>query len=211
MILEKIVIGEGIEIYKGNVGVFNKFNKEEFIKKIKYLQYLYPDLAKKHTHLTPGLQFPFLANLEEFNFVIDTIKKSLKKEIDTTEECILQSWVYISDNKNKYNGFHTHEKIPYYSGIGNTGNFFTLDTTITFTYYLQIPNNLKGDDCYLYFKTKEGKQIGFLPKEDEVWLFPPNLEHNVKPNLSSTNERIVIGSNVYFFDFNDIKIKKSLL
>ena len=41
-----------------------------------------------------------------------------------------------------------------------------------------------NDDGYLYFKTDD-VEVGFLPKEDEIWIFPPVLQHNVKTNKKS--------------------------
>ena len=146
MILEKIEIDKNNIVYKGIIGLNESFNKEEFIKKIKYIQHLYPDFTNSMNEKTPGKQYPILVNLEEINFIINKVKTSLK-----------------------------------------------------------------NDDGYLYFKTKNGKEFGFLPKEDEVWIFPGDLEHDVKTNTSSTNERIVIASNIHFFDYNDIKLEKSIL
>ena len=45
MILEKIEIDKNTIVYKGIVGLFESFNREEFIKKIKYIQHLYPDFT----------------------------------------------------------------------------------------------------------------------------------------------------------------------
>lgn len=206
MILEKIKIDKDVFIYKGNVSAFHLFDKENFIKKIKYIEYIYPNFTLKHGFSHPGKQYPMIVNLEEYDFIIDEVKKSLKNEVGTPTDSIIQSWVYISNNTNEYSGYHTHEKML----LKDKNESVMLDTTMTFTYYLQMPNNLKNDDGYLYFKTNN-VEIGFLPKEDEVWIFPPNLEHSPKTNLSSTNERIVIASNIYFFDCNSIKTKKTLL
>lgn len=207
MILEKIEIDKTTLIYKGKVGLFDSFNKEELIKKIKYIEHLYPEFKNITNEKTPGKQYPILVNLEEFNFIINKVKTSLKNELNTTNECIIKSWVYISDNKNQYSGYHTHEKMKF----NQNNSTVMFDTTFTFTYYVQMPNNLKNDDGHLYFKTKSGLEIGFLPKEDELWIFPGDLEHDVKTNISSTKERIVFASNMHFFDYNDIKLEKSIL
>jgi hypothetical protein len=207
MILEKIEIDKNTIVYKGIVGLFESFNREEFIKKIKYIQHLYPDFTNSMNEKSPGKQYPILVNLEETNFIINKVKTSLKNEINTPSECVINSWVYVSSNKNKYSGYHSHES----TGVHQNNKTVMFDTSHTFTYYVQMPNNLKNDDGYLYFKTKDGKEFGFLPKEDEVWIFPGDLEHDVKTNTSSTNERIVIASNMHFFDYNDIKLEKSIL
>ena len=84
------------------------------------------------------------------------------------------------------------------------------DSTFVTTYYLQMPNNLEGDDGYIYFKTKDEKEFGFLPKEDEIIIFPADLEHNVRLNKKSTIPRICIASNYMYFNYKDAKLNKTL-
>jgi len=78
MILEKIEIDKNNIVYKGIIGLNESFNKEEFIKKIKYIQHLYPDFTNSMNEKTPGKQYPILVNLEEINFIINKVKTSLK-------------------------------------------------------------------------------------------------------------------------------------
>jgi hypothetical protein len=111
----------------------------------------------------------------------------------------------MSDNKNVYAGFHNHLQL----NLQENGINLLFDNTLTFTYYLQMPNNLHNDDGYLYFKTDNVKK-GFLPKEDEVWIFPPSLMHEAKNNLNSSKKRIVIASNVHFFDYKTAKLDKTI-
>jgi hypothetical protein len=111
----------------------------------------------------------------------------------------------MSDNKNVYSGYHNHLQL----NLTEKNVNLLFDNTFTFTYYLQMPNNLSNDDGYLYFKT-DNVEKGFLPKEDEVWIFSPNLMHNVKNNNNSNKKRIVIASNIYFFDYKSAKLNKTI-
>lgn len=205
MKLKKIKIDDGVFVYKGKLNLFKKFNQSEFIKKIEFLQHLYPEFILKHTEKTPGKQYPIYNSCDELDFIFSKIRHLKIDDYKTTENCIIRSWVYMSDNKNTYAGFHDHLQL----NLENSGIQLVYDTTFTFTYYLQMPDNLKNDDGYLYFKT-DNILKGFLPKEDEVWIFPPNLKHEAKNNPYSTKKRIVIASNVHCFDYNSAKLNKTL-
>ena len=139
------------------------------------------------------------------DFIYNKVKNVKINEFKTTNDCIIRSWVYMSDNKNVYSGYHNHLQL----NLQENGVNLLFDTTFTFTYYLQMPDNLSNNDGYLYFKT-DNVERGFLPKEDEVWIFPPNLMHEAKNNKNSNKKRIVIASNIHFFDYKSAKLNKTI-
>jgi hypothetical protein len=194
-------------VYKGKLNLFNKYSQKEFIKKIEYLKHLYPEFIIKQSEKNPGQQYPIFTTYDELNYIYDNVRNVNLPEFKNTNDCIIKSWVYISDNKNVYAGYHDHENLAL---ISDTHTPLLFNTTFTFTYYLQMPDNLNNDDGYLYFKTKDNVEYGFLPKEDEVWIFPPNLLHQAKNNPSSNKKRIVIASNIHFFDYKSAKLDKTL-
>jgi hypothetical protein len=90
-------------------------------------------------------------------------------------------WAYISDNKNVYSGFHTHDK----------KNYTTIPLQWTYTYYVQMPDNLVGDDGKLLFKLDDNSIYSILPQIGDLLIFPTTLLHTPMTNTQSNIERIV--------------------
>jgi hypothetical protein len=206
MILETISLDENTKIYKGKLGLFDKFNQKEYIDKIIYLKHLYPEYVSHPRTKFPGYQYTIFAQYDEIDFMYSEVKNWAKENLNIHLECMIKSWVYMSDKSNVYSGYHAHPKTQY----EDRGIIKEFDSTFVTTYYLQMPNNLEGDDGYIYFKTKDEKEFGFLPKEDEIIIFPADLEHNVRLNKKSTIPRICIASNYMYFNYKDAKLNKTL-
>lgn len=96
--------------------------------------------------------------------------------------------------------YHTHSELEEKRGIF-TPNF-------TFIYYIQMPNNLKGEDGTLFLKGKTNKEYCILPEEGDLIIFPADVPHSPQWALNSTKDRIAFAGNV---GFEYIKNKKSLL
>ena len=78
----------------------------------------------------------------------------------------------------------------------------------TWVYYVQMPNNLEGDDGVLFIEDSNKKLHKFLPEEDELIIFDANIPHGPNSSYKSDKDRIVIAGNV---GFEYIKDKKTLL
>jgi hypothetical protein len=102
-------------------------------------------------------------------------------------------WVFISENSNKYSGYHNHI---------NEGNLkFTKEPPQwTITYYIEMPNNLKGTDGFLFFKSDNGEVDSFLPETNQLLMFGADILHKPELNKNSTNKRIVYAANVCVLD-----------
>ena len=68
--------------------------------------------------------------------------------------------------------------------------------TYTFVFYIQMPDNLSGDDGVLFVQGKNGEVYSYLPKEGDIIIMDGDLPHvpNYAPN--STVDRIVLAGNV---------------
>ena len=60
------------------------------------------------------------------------------------------------------------------------------------TYYVQMPNNLVGDDGKLIFKLDDDTTHSILPEIGDLLIFPTTLLHAPMTNTKSDIERIVI-------------------
>lgn len=78
----------------------------------------------------------------------------------------------------------------------------------TFVCYIQMPDNLEGDNGVLFMKDVDGTVYSILPNEGDILIMRGDLPHvpNYAPN--STKDRIVLAGSIRM-DFS--KIKKSLI
>jgi hypothetical protein len=114
----------------------------------------------------------------------------------------LDDWVYISDNKNNKTCYHNH--------ISQSKFFFLKEPPQwTISYYVEIPNNLEGNDGHLTFKTKNNEEVSILPVENQIIMFPADIEHKPELNKNSTNKRVVYVANITILDKNKKYIKNT--
>jgi ectoine hydroxylase-related dioxygenase (phytanoyl-CoA dioxygenase family) len=106
-------------------------------------------------------------------------------------------WAYISDNKNLYSGFHSHDKKTYVN----------IPLQWTYTYYVQMPNNLDGEDGKLVFKLDDDTIHSILPEVGDLLIFPTTLLHAPMTNTKSDIERIVFAG-VWSYIDTKIQIRK---
>ena len=113
--------------------------------------------------------------------VLEILKKDFYKKDDLIYT--FKNWVYIVD-KESPEGKHPHNH--------TTMRELNTEGEWTWVYYVSMPNNLEGDDGYIYF-FNEGEEISFLPEVGDLIIFPAHYYHLPKVNPKSTNNRRVIG------------------
>ena len=108
-----------------------------------------------------------------------------------------KSWSYIQDkhSKDPQKTFHSHTAAINYP---DTRSNAPILTDWTYCFYLQVPNDLQGNEGSLLFKDKDGKIYATKPEEGDFIFFKGDVEH--RPNLSPNSEgtRIAICSNISF-------------
>jgi hypothetical protein len=68
---------------------------------------------------------------------------------------------------------------------------------------------LKGNDGHLTFKTKNNEEVSILPVENQIIMFPADVEHKPELNKDSTNKRVVYVANITILDKNKKYIKNT--
>ena len=202
MMLNEIKITDKVSIYITNI----EYNKEQLIKEVKLNFDVNATSIRVASKETPGLQSNIIISGEE----IDRINKYALTLLGSELKCNINkplyhhSWSYKSDNTNIYESYHAHTSSP-----GTNIN----NMEWTYTFYVQMPDNLEGEDGYLLFKTKEGVEYKMLPNEGDLVFFPASLLHMPKNNNKSKLERIVLGGLFKSLNLNDkiIKEEKSLI
>lgn len=118
-----------------------------------------------------------------------------------------KTWSYIQDKNSKDpdNGFHVHTAAI---NFPDTRINAPILTDWTYCFYLQVPNDLQGNEGSLLLKDVDEKIYAIRPEEGDFIFFKGDVEH--KPNLSPNSEgtRIAICSNI---SFNITEIKNANL
>jgi hypothetical protein len=70
-----------------------------------------------------------------------------------------------------------------------------IKTDFTFTYYLQTPKDIKGDEGHIVFETEDKIKHKFLPQEGDFFIFPADIRHTAIPTPNSELDRIVYAGN----------------
>jgi hypothetical protein len=189
--MQEVTLNNDVKIYKTKF--ISPYVLADTLEKIKMNILLNKRTTddRMHENVGPGIQSPIILKCPELDVILDNAV-SVCKELygEETSGHLIHSWVAISRNDRSKILWHKHIHFapPY--------NF--IETDYTFTYYLQMPDNLSGDDGMLLFKTNDGQIHKFLPEENDMFIFPPDLEHVVEWNRDSTKDRVVVASNIKF-------------
>jgi hypothetical protein len=202
--IDKIEIDKDVFVYRIKKTLIH--SKDEILSKIEQNgSYATIRQLKKDGSYNVGIQSPLIMNCDELNEVEYTANK-IAKEIYGYDSFINNTWSLIlnSDYKFPINnqdiaGWHDHKSV-----YAINSEYY--DSSVTFTYYLQLPNNLKNNEGMLSFKVSGGKIIKMMPEEGEYIFFSSDILHRGELSPNSTIPRIVIAGNIHFVE--NIKIKK---
>jgi len=176
--LEEIKISDSTSIYKINYE--SVYSKEEILKKV-YLNidlFGFEDITTSPLHLITNEIEPIK------KFAVDNIRHITKVE---HSDYIQQNWIYYSKPKNSTHFYHTHKMCLSLK--------INLLTDWTWTYYLQMPNNISGKEGAISFRV-DNMDYEVVPKEGDMLLFPGTLLHTPLPSIKSEIDRVVIAGNV---------------
>jgi hypothetical protein len=208
--MTEINLNNEVIIYKSNLNLEPKFDKQTLIEKLITIDSLVKTNNQKFGAMAPGRQSSLSGMyIPELIFIKNNISKLLSETFKISNNFIIYDWLYYSDKHNAYTGYHTHTILS--QNNNRISSINSLKTDYSFTYYVQMPNNLKDNEGKLYFKTESGYEFSVLPEEDDIFIFPGDLQHKPEINPNSTKSRIVVAGNVAFFDNHLAKSKKTFL
>lgn len=81
----------------------------------------------------------------------------------------------------------------------------------TFTFYLQVTDEVKGDEGKIVFQTEDKLKHKFLPQQGDIFLFPADIRHTAIPTPNSETERIVYAGSYCIDIFNQKSYEKSII
>lgn len=168
-------------------------NKDELINHIY-------NLIKKQTSKNDGYAIETEDNLisDIIQFGIDKCKKIYLEDGNEIETILHDLWL---NRVRKYDEqlqattfenpiFHNHKT------INESRKIFVPD--YTFVYYIQIQNNLSGNEGHLMIKNKNDEIYSFLPNEGDLIIMKGDLPHSPVSAVNTTQDRLVIAGNVGF-------------
>jgi hypothetical protein len=188
--LEKIYFTETDFVYRTNLG---EYSKDSLINEIEIN--IDVDMgATKSTAESPGIQSYIVIKGGEMERVSNKVNKIILEEIykELTFPFSFRNWIYLSESNNSFTGYHRHIEMQYLKSLGQW----------TWTFYAQMPDNLKGDDGKLFFMLDDSSVHGVLPNEGDVFIFPANMLHKPNLNSKSNKSRIVMGGIISKLDLN---------
>jgi hypothetical protein len=185
----EIKLDNNTSIYKTNI----EYNKDELIKELYYNM----DFNPQQMLDGAGREATIIITTEHIEYIksicLDYIRKL--KSSSNIVNYYQKNWVYTNNKNSTRSNYHSHEII---NNLKNVKNEWT------YVFYVQMPNNLIGNEGKLSFKIDEN-EYDILPNEGDIIIFPATLLHKPEMSPHSTQERIVIGGN-----FMEIDIDKSI-
>jgi hypothetical protein len=164
----------------------NEFTNE-FFKKIKTI-----------IELDDIVLFGINTCIELHNSIYNTIYNKIYTDnwINVVKTNPVQK-IYTRDNEKI---FHQHTYLNKING--------RIEPDFTYVTYIQMPNNLEGDDGVLFMKDIDGNIYEYLPSEGDCIIMKADVEHTPNHSPKSSLDRIVMAGNV---TLRNEKIIKTLL
>jgi len=160
--------------------------------------YTHPDTNQTLPNINaPGIQLTlnFLRNSDSLNKLEDSIHRYLEKFIFESsnrqvENFYSSTWIYKSTSYNDESVYHDHQHFSPYE--------ISQPTSYTWVYYLQMPDNLEGDEGKILFSRDkdDNTALKVLPQDGDVIIFPSVLPHRPLLNPNSTKSRLVVAGNI---------------
>ena len=113
-------------------------------------------------------------------------------------------WIYTQTKGFDLEWMHQHILVH---PLGRT----TFKTDFTFTYYVQTPKDIKGDEGHIVFQTEDKKLHKYLPEEGDIFIFPADLRHTAIPTPESDIDRLVYAGSLCIDIENQKDVKKSII
>ena len=174
--------------------VFEEFKKrKKKAKKSSFGPGIQLDLGYASTPELSSVQAILSRKVLEFNNSVHERKG---------EEVYGNAWTFVSTPENTDSNYHTHNQFcPKEPSIVNTW---------TWTYYLELPNKVEGDEGKLFFSMNENdeKALKIFPKKQHLYIFNAEIPHRPEINPNSSNNRTVLAGNVSIPTYN---VKKTLI
>jgi len=189
--MEKVILGDDLVIYK--VPFIPSTSKEVLLFRVQ-------EHINNNKKMEACDAFDYHGEFDELNEIekagIDICLEIAKQENISYTEHKHNSWINRVRAQNPIQYFFAKE--PYHNHVVLNEGSARFVPKYTFIYYIQMPNNLEGDDGQLVLRDSKGKAYSVLPKENEFLIHISDMDHYPKAARNSTVDRIVFATNVGF-------------
>jgi predicted 2-oxoglutarate/Fe(II)-dependent dioxygenase YbiX len=120
---------------------------------------------------------------------LDLINEFVKSEIESIEKrkfntYAKHTWFYTQKKRFNLEWMHRHLLV-------HPDNRTTITSDYTFTYYVQVPKDVKGKEGHIVFEDTNKNQVSFFPNEGDIFIFKGDALHTAIPTPNSDTKRIV--------------------
>lgn len=193
--MKKIKLSDNFNIYKGKFT--GKYSTHTFIELLKFNN----DLAIHTNNNSVWIEIESPVIDEINRFVMNHITSISGKHFTTYAK---HNWVYTQRKDFKMEWMHQHLQV-------HPPNRSKILSDYTFTYYLQVTDEIEGDEGCIVFQDENKNKHKFLPEEGDVFIFPGDLRHTAIPTPNSEKERIVFAGSFCIDIYNQKNETKSII
>lgn len=195
--MKKIVLSNTFTIFRDEFKENTPVFKEEFLK------YVFLN-DKLSTHTNDNSVW-----VEFRTPCFERINNQVKSNIESIEGRRLVNfaehyWVYTQTEGFDLTWMHQHLLV-------HPGNRSSIATDYTFTYYVQTPKDITGDEGHIIFEDENKNRHKFLPQEGDIFIFPADLRHTAVPTPKSKTDRIVYAGSICIDVTNQSTYNKNIL
>lgn len=140
---------------------------------------------------------------------LDLINNFVKNQIESIEGrkfgiYAKHTWFYTQKKGFDLEWMHRHLLV-------HPDNRTTITSDYTFTYYVQVPDDLQGKEGHIVFEDSNKNQISFLPAVGDIFIFKGDTLHTAIPTPTSETKRIVYAGSFCLDVSNQRKYTKGLI
>ena len=173
--IEKIKLSDKYSIWKGEY--IQTYDVNTFLE--------YVSLNKKFATPTNSNSVWIEINTPCFTDINNQVKSYIeniegRKFINYAEHY----WVYTQTVGFNMEWMHQHLLV-------HPDNRSTILTDYTFTFYLQTPTDVTGDQGHIVFEDENKTKHKFHPEVNDIFIFPSDIRHTAIPTPTSKIDRIV--------------------
>lgn len=193
--MKTIKLSDRFNIWRGKYT--GSFSKETFLKHIK----INNELANHTNNNSVWIEIntPCFSDINKF--IRDQLKIIDGRDAINYAE---HHWVYTQTKGFDLTWMHQHILV-HPQGRSN------ILTDYTFTFYIQTPKDISGDEGHIVFETEDKQRHKFLPQEGDIFIFPADIRHSAIPTPNSDTDRIVYAGSVCIDVANQIKTTRSAI
>jgi len=147
--------------------------------------------------------------IETESVVFDSINNQIKSNIETISgrkftNWAKHHWVYTQRKGFDMEWMHQHIQV-------HPPGRSIIKSDYTFTFYLQVTDEIEGDEGKIVFQDENEIKHSFLPEVGDIFIFPGDIRHTAIPTPNSNKERIVYAGSYCIDVFNQKNYEKNTI